>query len=204
MWLGKRVFDIFFSSLGLIVLSPFFLIIAFWIKLDSKGPIFFRQKRIGLSEKPFYIHKFRTMSVDAEKMGKSLTVGFDSRITKSGHMLRKYKIDEFAQLLDVLLGDMSLVGPRPEVPQYVEKYPFEQRAKIFKMRPGITDWASIKFKNENTILSKSNDPERAYVEEVLPIKLSYYESYYEEASFFVDLKIIYLTFFEIFFKGSVS
>ncbi|MDD4975347.1 MAG: sugar transferase [Bacteriovorax sp.] len=200
MWIGKRIFDIIFSLIGLIILSPLFLLIALWIKLDSKGPIFFRQNRVGRSELPFFIHKFRTMSLDAEKKGLQITVGMDSRITNSGHILRKYKIDEFPQLIDVLLGNMSIVGPRPEVPRYVEKYPAPQRLKIFKMRPGITDWASVKFKDENAILAKSTDPERTYVEEILPIKLSYYESYFDQSSLTVDLKIIYLTVGEIFFK----
>ncbi len=204
MWIGKRIFDIFFSLIGLVILSPLFLIVAIWIKLDSKGPVFFRQNRVGLNEKAFYIHKFRTMSLDAEKKGLKLTVGVDPRITKSGHFLRKYKIDEFPQLLDVLFGQMSIVGPRPEVPQYVEKYPKEKRDKIFQMRPGITDWASVKFKDENSILSQSNDPERAYVEEILPIKLSYYESYFHQSSFVVDVKIIYLTVSEIFFKRTAA
>jgi lipopolysaccharide/colanic/teichoic acid biosynthesis glycosyltransferase len=204
MWLGKRVFDIFFSLIGLLVLSPLFLIVAVWIKLDSKGPVFFRQNRVGLNEKAFYIHKFRTMSLDAEKKGLKITVGVDPRITNSGHFLRKYKIDEFPQLIDVLIGQMSIVGPRPEVPQYVEKYPKDQRAKIFQMRPGITDWASVKFKDENAILSQSSDPELTYIEKILPIKLSYYESYFDQSSFIVDVKIIYLTVNEIFFKRTTA
>ncbi len=200
MWIGKRAFDLFFSLVGLIILSPIFLAVALWIKLDSSGPVFFRQKRVGLNEKPFFIHKFRTMSMDAELRGLKITVGQDPRITKSGQLLRKYKLDEFPQLIDVLIGKMSIVGPRPEVPQYVEKYPKEKRDKIFQLRPGITDWASVKFKDENTILSHASDPERAYVEEILPIKISYYENYFHQASLLVDLKIIFLTFSEIFFK----
>jgi len=200
MWIGKRVFDIFFSLFGLILLSPLFLCIAIWIKLDSKGPVFFRQKRVGLNEKPFYIHKFRTMSVDAEKKGLQITVGADLRITRSGHVLRKYKIDELPQLIDVFWGEMSLVGPRPEVPRYVENYPIEYRKKIFTMRPGITDWASVKFKNENAILSQSIDPERAYIEKVLPIKIDYYIQYFNKASLTTDLRIILLTISEIFIK----
>jgi lipopolysaccharide/colanic/teichoic acid biosynthesis glycosyltransferase len=140
--------------------------------------------------------------MDAEKRGLKLTVGVDPRITRSGHFLRKYKIDEFPQLIDVLVGEMSIVGPRPEVPQYVEKYPAEKRKKIFKMRPGITDWASVKFKDENDILSRSQDPEKAYVEEILPVKISYYENYFDQSSFAIDMKIIFLTFSEIFFKRS--
>lgn len=198
MWLGKRAFDIVFSLIGLIFLAPIFLFIAVWIKLDSPGPVFFRQKRVGLNQKDFFIHKFRTMYTDAEKRGLQITVGVDPRITKVGHFLRKYKIDEFPQFIDVFLGDMSVVGPRPEVPKYVAKYPEEKRNKLFTMRPGITDWASVKFKDENQILGHAADPEKAYVEEILPIKISYYEKYFEEASITTDLKIILLTLKEVF------
>lgn len=201
MWLGKRVFDILFAICGLVILSPIFFGVALWIKLDSKGPIFFRQRRVGLNQKDFFIHKFRTMHVDAEKRGLKITVGRDPRITTAGHFLRKFKIDEFPQLIDVLIGEMSIVGPRPEVPQYVAKYPEEKRNKLFTMRPGITDWASVKFKNENDILSQSTDPEKTYIEEILPIKISYYENYYQEASFLTDLKIILLTVKEVFIKS---
>jgi lipopolysaccharide/colanic/teichoic acid biosynthesis glycosyltransferase len=200
MWIGKRIFDLLFSLIGLILLSPFFLFIAIWIKLDSKGPVFFRQKRVGLYEKPFFIHKFRTMNLDAEKKGLKITVGLDPRITKSGQLLRKYKLDEFPQLLDVLRGEMSIVGPRPEVPIYVEKYPLDKRKKIFQLRPGITDWASVKFKNENALLDKAADPEKTYIEEILPIKISYYEDYFNQSSLLIDMKIIFLTIREIFFK----
>lgn len=201
MWLGKRLFDIFFASLGLIVLSPVFLFIAIWIKLDdSAGPVFFRQRRVGLNQKDFFIHKFRTMYVDAEKRGLKITVGKDPRITKSGHFLRKFKIDEFPQLIDVVLGKMSIVGPRPEVPQYVAKYPEDKRNKLFTMRPGITDWASVMFKNENEILEKSQDPEQTYINEILPIKIGYYERYQDQASIVTDVKIILLTLKEIFIR----
>lgn len=200
MWVGKRVFDILFSVLGLIILSPVFLVISVWIKLDSPGPVFFRQRRVGRGERDFFIHKFRTMHVDAEKRGLKITVGKDPRITNCGHVLRKFKIDEFPQLIDVLVGTMSIVGPRPEVPQYVAKYPEDKRNKLFQLRPGITDWASVKFKNENDLLSRSSDPEKTYIEEILPIKISYYEKYFEESSLFVDLEIIFLTLKEIFIK----
>ena len=203
MWIGKRLFDLFFSLLGLILLFPLFLLIGLWIKLDGPGPVFFRQKRVGLNLSPFFIHKFRTMNMNAEIQGLKLTVGQDPRITTSGKILRKYKLDELPQLIDVFLGKMSLVGPRPEVEQYVEKYPKDKRDKIFQMRPGITDWASVKFKDENTILSKSSDPEKTYIEEILPIKISYYEAYFDQSSPIVDLKIIFLTFSEIFFKRSL-
>lgn len=201
MWLGKRLFDILFSTLGLIVLSPVFLIIAIWIKTDDPaGPVFFRQRRVGLNQKDFFIHKFRTMYVDAEKRGLKITVGKDPRITKSGHFLRKFKIDEFPQLIDVFVGNMSIVGPRPEVPQYVAKYPEDKRNKLFTMRPGITDWASVKFKDENEILSHSSDPEKTYINEILPIKISYYEQYFAEASFVTDVRIILLTLKEVFIR----
>lgn len=200
MWLGKRFFDLFFSLIGLILLSPIFLVVSLWIKLDSKGPIFFRQERVGLKQKLFYIHKFRTMRTDAESLGLKLTVGHDPRITNSGYFLRKYKLDELPQLIDVLIGKMSLVGPRPEVPIYVAKYPNDKREKIFQMRPGITDWASVNFKDENMILSKSIDPEKAYIEEILPVKINYYENYFHQSSLLVDLKIIFLTISEIFIK----
>jgi lipopolysaccharide/colanic/teichoic acid biosynthesis glycosyltransferase len=200
MWLGKRIFDVFFSMVGLIVLSPVFLVISIWIKLDSEGPVFFRQRRVGLNQKDFFIHKFRTMYVDAEKRGLKITVGQDPRITKSGHVLRKFKLDEFPQLIDVLIGKMSIVGPRPEVPQYVAKYPEEKRNKLFLMKPGITDWASVMFKNENEILEKSQDPEKTYISEILPIKISYYEKYQDQASLVTDVRIILLTLKEIFIK----
>ncbi len=200
MWLGKRLFDIFFSIIGLVILSPVFLLISIWIKVDSEGPVFFRQRRVGLNQKDFFIHKFRTMYVDAEKRGLKITVGQDPRITKSGHILRKFKLDEFPQLIDVLMGTMSIVGPRPEVPQYVAKYPEAKRNKLFTMRPGITDWASVMFKNENEILEKSQNPEETYINEILPIKISYYEKYQDQASLFTDVKIILLTLKEIFIR----
>lgn len=202
MWLGKRIFDTLFASLGLLVLSPVFLVIAIWIKTDSEGPVFFRQRRVGRHQKDFFIHKFRTMYTDVEKRGLKITVGEDPRITKAGKFLRKYKVDEFPQLIDVLLGTMSIVGPRPEVPQYVSKYPEEKRNRIFQMRPGITDWASVKFKDENDKLSASSDPEKTYIEEILPIKISYYENYLEHSSLLEDLKIIFTTLKEVLIRKS--
>lgn len=197
MWLGKRLFDLFFSLIGLLILSPFFIFFAIWIKIDSEGPIFFRQERVGIYEKKFFIHKFRTMYTDAEKRGLQITVGVDPRITKVGHFIRRYKIDELPQLIDVFLGDMSLVGPRPEVPRYVEKYDPEVRKKIFQVKPGITDWASIEYKDENNILSKATNPELAYINEVLPHKLSFSLKYIDKASCIEDLKIILTTIKEI-------
>ena len=202
MWLGKRFFDFFFVLIGLIVLSPIFVVISIWIKTTSKGPVFYRQLRVGRNEVPFKIYKFRTMYVDADKRGLLITVGEDARITSCGKVLRKYKIDELPQLIDVLLGRMSLVGPRPEVPLYVDKYPQHLRQKVFKTRPGITDWASIEYKDENTILAQAENPEKAYIEVVLPNKLKFVEKYLDNASFTEDLKIIFLTFFKVFGRGS--
>lgn len=198
MWLGKRLFDFVMASLGLLVLSPIFFAIACWIKTDSEGPVFFRQVRVGLRGRHFKIHKFRTMRTDAEKLGLQITVGVDPRITPSGHFLRKYKLDELPQLIDVFLGDMSLVGPRPEVPRYVEQYPAEVRDIALSIRPGVTDRASIEFKDENDILGASNNPEKDYVEKILPIKLKYHVDYASNASFLGDLKLIFLTLKEIF------
>lgn len=200
MWLGKRIFDIFFSAVGLLILSPLFFCIAILIKLESEGPVFFRQLRVGKGEKPFRIHKFRTMSNKAEKLGLKITVGKDPRITRIGYFIRKYKIDELPQLIDVFMGTMSLVGPRPEVPEYVAKYPEDMRKAIFKMRPGITDWASIKFKDENTILQKSSSPEQTYINEILPIKIKYYFEYSLNSSLREDLSILWATVFEVFGK----
>lgn len=185
----KRTFDIFSSFTGLIFLSPLFLLIAIWIKVDSKGPVFFRQQRVGLYGDPFSIHKFRTMRVDSEKEGR-ITVGKDKRITKSGHFLRKSKIDELPQLIDVFIGRMSLVGPRPEVQEFIDYYPTEVRDRVLAVRPGITDRASIEMVDENEILSKYSDPRKAYIEHILPIKQKYYLEYVERHSIFSDLKII--------------
>lgn len=172
--MAKRVFDWLASSLGLLLLAPVLVLLAFWIKLDSQGPVFFRQERVGMAGRTFKIHKFRTMVTDAEKKGLQITVGTDARVTRVGHWLRKYKLDELPQLLDVWLGRMSLVGPRPEVPRYVACYPADVRDVVLSVRPGITDRASIEFRDENEILGRAADPHTAYVNEVLPIKLRYY------------------------------
>ena len=165
-----RFLDIFFSFFGLVVLSPLFLLISIWIKFDSKGPIFYCQKRVGLHGIEFSLFKFRSMRPDSDKLG-LLTVGRrDPRVTNSGYFIRKYKLDELPQLINVLIGDMSLVGPRPEVKKFVELYSSEQ-LKVLQVRPGITDEASIIFKNENEILAKSVDPERTYIDEIMPAKL---------------------------------
>lgn len=195
--MAKRCFDWLASSFGLLILSPFLIFLAFWIKMDSKGPVFFRQERVGRYGKTFRIHKFRTMVTDAEKRGLQITVGADVRVTKIGNFLRKYKIDELPQLIDVWIGHMSLVGPRPEVPRYVSCYPENLRNVVLAVRPGITDRASIEFKDENEILGKAADPNKAYIEEVLPIKLKYYVEYVENRTFFGDIIIIFRTFFAL-------
>lgn len=189
----KRLFDLLASSIGLLVLSPLFLVITLAIKFESSGSVFFRQERVGRFGKTFRIHKFRTMVTDAEWHGLQITAGADARVTRVGALLRKTKLDELAQLLDVFSGTMSLVGPRPEVPRYVAYYPVEARELIQSVKPGITDWASIKFKDENEILGKSKDPHSTYINEVLPIKIDFYTEYVRRRSFFGDLQIIFAT-----------
>lgn len=194
----KRIFDLACSGIGLLLISPLFLLIGVLIKLESKGPVFFRQERVGLNGRIFRIHKFRTMAVDTEREGLQITVGFDRRITRVGAALRQYKLDELVQLIDVFLGDMSLVGPRPEVPKYIACYPDSVRAEVLSVRPGITDWASIQFKDENTILGRALDPEKAYIEEVLPVKQRFYLDYVRGQSFLGDLHIIFATLLAVF------
>jgi lipopolysaccharide/colanic/teichoic acid biosynthesis glycosyltransferase len=191
--MAKRLFDLLASGLGLLVLSPVFLALALWIKLDSPGPVFFRQERVGQFGRLFRIHKFRTMVTDAERLGLQITVGADARVTRVGQWLRKFKLDELPQLLDVWLGHMSLVGPRPEVPRYVACYPADVRDVVLSVRPGITDRASIEYKDENEVLGRAADPHYAYVNEVLPIKLRYCVAYVENRSFMGDLVIIFAT-----------
>lgn len=188
----KRIFDVAAAVLGLVLLLPLFAVIALLITLDSAGPVFFRQERVGRHGAIFRIYKFRTMTVNAEAQGQ-LTVGQDVRITRVGHALRRFKIDELPQLLNVVRGEMSLVGPRPEVPRYVACYPQPLRATVLSVAPGITDWASIEFKDENAILAGASDPEHCYVQDILPVKLDYYVRYVHERCFFMDLKIIFLT-----------
>lgn len=187
----KRAFDLAASSIGLLLLSPLLLALAVWIRLDSPGPVFFRQERIGLRGRPFRIYKFRSMRVDHS--GPQITVGADDRITRSGHIIRAYKLDELPQLLNVFLGDMSLVGPRPEVPRYVALYPADVRAEVLSVRPGITDLASVQYRSESTLLAQSADPERTYVDTILPAKLALCRQYVRERSLGLDLKIIGMT-----------
>lgn len=191
--IAKRLFDLVFSGFGLLFVAPLFLLIALMIKTDTAGPVFFRQERIGRFGVPFRIHKFRTMEVDAEAKGGLLTTGNDSRITRTGLWLRKYKLDELAQLIDVVLGKMSLVGPRPEVPHYVAMYPEAAKKIILSVRPGITDLASIEFKDENDILSVSKDPEQDYIKKILPQKIDLYQKYVSERSLRLDLALIFKT-----------
>ncbi|XDZ65407.1 sugar transferase [Alphaproteobacteria bacterium LSUCC0684] len=189
----KRFFDLVFSAFGLLVISPFFLLIALLIKIDSAGPVFFRQVRVGRYLCLFKIHKFRTMVVNASDIGPSVTTDVDPRVTRIGKILRKYKLDELPQLIDVLLGDMSLVGPRPEVPKYVDAYSDVDKKIIFSVKPGITDKASIEFRNENELIANVSDADRVYIEKILPNKLSYYHEYVETRSLWLDIKIIFKT-----------
>ena len=192
----KRIFDIVASGLGLIVLSPLFLVLAIWIKLDSKGPVFYRQVRVGYKNKDFRIFKFRSMRVGADK-GSLVTIGgHDPRVTRSGYFIRKFKFDELPQLINVFLGDMSLVGPRPEVRQYVDYWTPEQM-HVLDVRPGITDPASIKFRNENELMEKTEDPEKYYIEVIMQEKIKLYLEYVEKHSFFYDLGLIFKTFWVI-------
>jgi len=189
----KRVFDLVVAGAGLLVLAPLFALIAIAIKLDSPGPVFFRQERVGRHGVPFRIFKFRTMTVSPPTGGISLTVAGDRRITRVGAILRRTKLDELAQLIDVLRGTMSLVGPRPEVPRYVAHYPAEWRARLLSVRPGITDFASVRYRNENELLAEAADPERAYIDDVLPTKLRYALHYVDNPSLANDLRVIGLT-----------
>ena len=193
----KRFFDFVASFFGLMLLTPIFVLAALWIKIDSRGSIFFRQERVGFQGVPFRIHKFRTMILDAEKIGKQITVGADSRITAVGNFLRKYKLDELPQLIDVLVGDMSLVGPRPEVPKYIDCYSDDEKHDVLSIKPGITDNASIEFRDESELLASSKDPEATYINEVLPKKIALYRKYVKERSFFGDVVIIFKTIFLI-------
>ncbi len=195
----KRVFDLCCSLVGLILLLPVFLGISIWVKLDSSGSVFFKQIRVGRYGRDFVIYKFRTMIVDAEKVGLKVTVGKDPRITTPGSFIRRNKLDELPQLLNVLLGDMSLVGPRPEVPEFMCQYSADIRDKILSVRPGITDLASIEYTNEAEILAAAVDPKTAYINEVMPSKARYYLEYVENHSLILDIIIIFKTLKKIIF-----
>lgn len=189
----KRLFDIVASGFGLLLLSPLFLLVAIWIKLDSPGPVFYRQVRVGRYNRDFRIFKFRSMRVGADK-GSLVTIGGrDPRVTRSGYFIRKFKVDELPQLINVFIGDMSLVGPRPEVRHYVNYWTKEQ-LHVLDVRPGITDPASIKFRNENELLEKAEDPEKYYIEVIMQEKLRLYLEYVENHSFWYDIKLIFQTF----------
>jgi lipopolysaccharide/colanic/teichoic acid biosynthesis glycosyltransferase len=194
--IGKRAFDIVVSSLGLLLLLPLFGLIALVIKLDSKGPVFFRQERVGQGGRPFRIYKFRTMVADAPRRGGQLTAPKDSRITRVGHTLRRIKADELPQLINVLKGEMTLVGPRPEVRRYVDLFQRDYQ-EILSVRPGITDLASLKYRDESAELSRAEDPEREYITRVLPDKIALAKEYVRRSSFSFDLILIARTIVKI-------
>ena len=187
------------SRFGLIVLSPLFAVLAVWIKADSRGPVFYRQTRVGRNNKDFRLYKFRSMRPDSDKLGLITVGGHDPRVTRSGYYIRKYKLDEFPQLINVFVGDMSLVGPRPEVRKYVDMYTSEQM-RVLSVRPGITSLASIRYRNENDILAAADDPDRCYIEQVMPDKLAIDLEYVDRATLWNDIKLIFSTFKEIIVK----
>ncbi len=198
----KRAFDVAFSILGLILLAPFFGIIGVLIKIDSHGPVFFRQKRVGRGGALFEIHKFRTMIAAPQEAGRQITIGDDARITRLGRWLRAYKVDELPQLIDVARGAMSFVGPRPEVPKYVACYPDDVRARVLSIRPGITDWSSIFFRNESALLAEVPDPEHYYANHIVPIKLRYHLDYLAQQGLVTDIVIIAKTLASVFVDRS--
>ena len=191
-----RFFDFILSLVGLVVLASILIVLAIWIKIDSKGPVFYKQVRVGQNGIDFGLFKFRSMVVDADKKGLITVGGRDPRITRSGYFIRKYKLDELPQLINVLVGDMSLVGPRPEVRKYVDLYTDEQQ-KVLSVKPGITDYASIEYMDENEILGKSSDPEKTYIEEIMPEKIKYNMKYIQNKNVSEYFKIIFLTLLKI-------
>jgi lipopolysaccharide/colanic/teichoic acid biosynthesis glycosyltransferase len=195
----KRLFDIFFSALGIIFFSPFIFFIAISIKLSDNGPVFYKAPRVGKNRKMFHMIKFRTMVINADKIGAASTKDDDPRITKIGKFLRKYKLDELPQLFNVFIGEMSLVGPRPQIKWAVDLYTEEEK-KILTVKPGITDYASIKFNNEGEILKGAADPDKAYMELIHPEKMRLSLEYVKNKSIFTDVKIIFLTVASIFKK----
>jgi hypothetical protein len=193
MLVAKRIFDCLFSCIGLIIISPIFFLLSLLIALDSQGGIFYKQVRIGKNMRPFKLFKFRTMYANSDKKG-LLTVGDnDNRITRVGYYLRKYKLDELPQLINVLMGEMSFVGPRPEVEKYVKLYNNEQQ-KVLSVKPGITDWASIRYVNESELLARSSEPEKTYINEIMPAKLAINLEYVKQNNLLIDIKIILYTF----------
>ena len=193
--MAKRIFDVLAAGSALIVFSPLFLLLALSVGLSSKGGVFYRQTRIGRHGKPFQLLKFRSMYARSDRKG-LLTVGADKRITPVGRFLRRYKLDELPQLWNILRGDMSIVGPRPEVPRYVQHYSPEQR-KVLSVRPGLTDYASLYYIDEAAVLAQSDDPEKTYREEILPHKLELGLQYVEQQNFLEDLKIIFQTLWKL-------
>ena len=189
----KRIFDIVASGIGLILLSPLFVILAIWIKCDSIGPVFYKQVRVGRNNMDFQLFKFRSMRVGSDKKGLITVGGHDPRITRSGYYIRKYKLDEFPQLINVFKGDMSLVGPRPEVRKYVDMYT-EEQMHVLDVRPGITDLATIRYRNENELLERFNHPDKYYVEVIMPDKLRINLEYVARHSFTFDIRLIFQTF----------
>lgn len=194
--MSKRIFDLFFSFLFLIIFAPILLLISLFIKLDSKGNVFYLQTRVGRNNKDFKIFKFRTMHPDADKRGLLTVGGRDPRVTRVGFFLRKYKLDELPQFINVLKGEMSFVGPRPEVRKYVSLYSAEH-LKVLTVKPGITDYASIEFSNENEILSSSSDPENYYIKNIMPAKLELNLKYINKPGLIADIKILWMTFVKI-------
>jgi len=199
--MAKRLFDLLGAAVALVLLSPLLLALALWIKLDSPGPVFFRQERVGRFGRPFRIHKFRTMVADAPQRGPALTIGADPRITRCGAWLRRTRLDELPQFIDVLQGHMSLVGPRPEVPRYVQHYPPDLRERALAVRPGITDPSSLAFIDEAELLARAADPEREYVEHILPRKLQAAADYAAQANLWTDLQVIARTLRVLLGKG---
>lgn len=195
----KRCFDLIFAASVLVVLAPVMLLISLWVKADSRGPVLFRQDRVGLHGRLFTIYKFRTMRADSllEHQAR-ITVGADPRITRAGALLRKYKLDELPQFFNVLLGDMSVAGPRPEVPKYVATYPPQVRDIVLSVRPGITDLASIEYRNESELLAQAKDPETFYLQVVLPTKLEFCVQYVATRSIWLDISIIWRTVLAVF------
>jgi lipopolysaccharide/colanic/teichoic acid biosynthesis glycosyltransferase len=189
----KRLLDIVASALGLIILMPVMIVVGIIIKLDSPGPVFFRQERLGLGGRTFRILKFRSMVAGAARSGTALTVCADSRITRVGMFLRRRKLDELPQLVNVLTGDMSIVGPRPEVPEFMEFYSLDQRTIILSMRPGLTDYAAIRFRDESSLLDQKRDPVEVYRREIMPVKFAHYEQYSREIGIVNDLRIVFAT-----------
>ena len=187
-----RLADIIFSLLGILVLTPLFLLVGLWVKIDSNGPVLFNHQRVGRWSRDFFLHKIRTMKVNSEALGQLTVGGRDPRITGAGYILRKYKLDELPQLFNVLKGEMSLVGPRPEVRRYVDEYNRQQKS-VLNVKPGITDYASISFVDENDILSASDNPEKSYIEEVMPEKLKLNQKFIDNPSFGNYLNVIILT-----------